>query len=63
MVVKQAAKFSAKPKGCHETAVKRTRKFLLGTSNEGLSCEPNLNKDLEAFVDTHFVDGFNTINA
>ena len=62
MAVYQAAKFSTNTKACHNAAVKRIGKHLLGTSNEGLTCEPNADEGLEVFVDADFAGGFNTTN-
>ena len=62
MTVQQAAKFYTNPKACHDAALKRIGKHLLGTIDEGLTCEPNLDKGLEAFVDADFTGAFNTTN-
>ena len=63
MSVHQVAKFSTNPKACHDTAVKRIGKHLLGTSYEGLMHEPNLEKCLEVFADADFAGGCNATNA
>ena len=36
---------------------------MLGTGNEELMREPNIDKGLEVFADTDFADGFNSPNA
>ena len=61
--VHQAAMFSKNAKSCHDAAVKRIGKFLLSTSDEGLTCELNIDKGLEVFVDADFAGVFNTSNA
>ena len=58
MAVHQAAKFSNCPKACHDAAVKRIGKCLLGTSEEGLICEPDVSKGLEIFADADFAGAF-----
>ena len=63
MTVHQVAKFSTNLKACHGTAVKIIGKRLLGTSDEGLEHEPNLDKVLEEFVDAGFAGGFNATKA
>ena len=63
MAVNQAAKFSANPKSCHDTAVKRTGKYSLGTSDEGLTHKPDNDENLEACADADFAGGFNLTNA
>ena len=63
MAVHQAAKFSTNPKACHDAAVKRIGEHFLGTSYEGLTHKPNVDKVFEAFVCAEFADGFNTTNA
>ena len=47
MTAHKEAKFSNDPKACHDKVVIRISKFLLGTSNESLTHEPNEDKSLE----------------
>ena len=58
MAVHQASKVSNRPKACHDTAVKRIGKHLLGTSEEDLIYEPDVSKGLEIFVDDDFAGAF-----
>ena len=62
-VVRQAAKFSNEPKACHDVAVKRIRKCLLGTSEEGLIHEPDSIKGMEMCADIDFAGHFEKNNA
>lgn len=63
MAVHQAAKFSNNPKACHDTAVKRIGKYLLGTEDKGLMYTPDKSKGLEIYVDADFAGGFDKSNA
>ena len=58
MAVHQATKFSNDPKLCHDVAAKRIGECLLGKSEEGLICETDPAKGMEACVDADFAGGF-----
>ena len=55
MAFHHVAKFSTNPKVCHDTAAKRIGKCFLGTRDEGLTHEPNLDEGLEVFVGADFL--------
>ena len=63
ITVRQASKFSNDPKACHDIDVKRIVKYLLGTSEEGLTRELDSTKGMEACTDADFAGGFDNKNA
>ncbi len=54
MATHQCARFNNDPKLCHERAVKRICKYLLGTMDKGLIFKPDTSRGLECFVDANF---------
>jgi len=58
MATHQCARFNANPKLCHERAVKRVCKYLLGTMNKGIIFQPDYSKCLECHVDADFAGGW-----
>mmetsp|Transcript_7788 Transcript_7788/g.16658 ORF Transcript_7788/g.16658 Transcript_7788/m.16658 type:complete len:228 (+) Transcript_7788:167-850(+) len=60
MATHQCARFNNDPKLCHERAVKRICKYLLGTMNKGLIFKPDLSKGLECYVDADFAGGWSS---
>ena len=60
MEVHQATKLSNCLKASHDS-VKRVRKHLLGTSEEVLTCVPDVNKGLEVFADADVGGGFDKL--
>ena len=52
--VHQAAWFSHRPMQCHEDAVKRIMRYLIGTKDEGLCFGSKTDFRLEAYVDADF---------
>ena len=60
MAVHQCARFNANPKLCHEKAIKRIARYLLGTMERGIRYSPDPNRGLECFVDADFAGGWNS---
>ena len=60
MAVHQCARFNANPKLCHEKAVKRIARYLLGTADKGLKYGPDPNRGLECYVDADFAGGWSS---
>ena len=60
MATHQCARFSANPKLCHEKAVKRICRYLLGTLNKGIIFRPDSTKGLECHVDADFAGGWSS---
>ena len=58
-VVHQCAQFSANPKLPHDQAVKSVLKYLKGTATQRLVMKPYLEKVIEFYVDSVFVEGCN----
>ena len=58
MATHQCARFNACPKLCHERAVKRICKYLLGTMDKGIIFRPDPTKGLECHVDADFAGGW-----
>ena len=56
--VSQAAQFLENPKRCHEPAVIKICKYLLGTMDDGMYMHPNGNS-FEVYVDADFAGGYN----
>ena len=52
--VHRAARFSHRPMQCHEVAVKRIIRYLIGTKDEGLCFGPKTDFRLEAYADADF---------
>jgi len=59
-MVHQCARFSADPKKCHETAVKRIARYLQGTEKQGMIFTPDKSRGMECYVDADFARGWNT---
>jgi hypothetical protein len=60
MAVHQCARFNANPKLCHEKAVKRIARYLLGTIDKGIKYSPDPNRGLECYVDADFAGGWSS---
>ena len=58
MATHQCARFNACPKLCHERAIKRICKYLLGTKDKGIIYKPDPTKGLECHVDADFAGGW-----
>jgi hypothetical protein len=58
MATHQCARFNANPKLCHERAVMRICKYLLGTMEKGIIHRPESIKGLECHVDADFAGGW-----
>ena len=56
----QCARFNGNPKLCHEKAVKRICKYLLGTIDKGIIYRPDSSLGLECHVDADFAGGWTT---
>ena len=63
MAVHQVAKFLNNPKACHDIAIKRIGKYILGTLNKSLIYRLNIQKGLEVFTDANFAGCFYKLNA
>jgi hypothetical protein len=63
--VNNCTRFSTKPLGIHEIALKRIIKYLLTTPTQGMVYCPDQTKGLECYVDTDFAGNFcpETLNA
>lgn len=57
MAVHQGARFNSNPKLCHEKAIKRIARYLLGTMDKGIRYSPDPNLGLECYVDADFAGG------
>ena len=57
MATHQCARFNNDPKLCHERAIKRICKYLLGTIDKGIIFEPDMTRGLECYVDADFTGG------
>ena len=57
--VHQCARFSHRPMKCHEDAVKRIVRYLIGTKEKGLLFAPRKDIVLEAFADADFAGLWN----
>ena len=60
MSVHQGARFNSNPKLCHEKAIKRIARYLLGTMDKGIRCSPDPNLGLECYVDADFAGGWSS---
>ncbi len=58
MATHQCTRFNNDPKLCHERAIKRICKYLLGTMDKGLIFKPDMSKGLECFVEADFAGGW-----
>ena len=58
MAVHQCARFNNDPKLCHERAIKRICKYLLGTMDKGIIFRPDHSRGLECHVDADFAGGW-----
>ncbi len=58
MAVHQCARFCNDPKLSHERAVKRIARYLLGTKDKGIICQPDPSRGLECIVDADFAGGW-----
>ena len=57
MAMHQCTRFNAKPKLCHERAVKCIYKYLMDTEDKGIIFKPDKPKGLECHVDADFAGG------
>ena len=60
MATHQCARFNNAPMLCHERAIKRICKYLLGTMDKGMIFRPDLTKGLECHVDADFAGGWSS---
>ena len=60
MATHQCARFNNDPKLCHERAIKRICKYLLGTMDKGIVFKPDITKGLECHVDADFAGGWSS---
>jgi len=60
MATHQCARFNAYPKLCHEKAIKRICRYLLGTKDKGIIFRPDPTKGLECHVDADFAGGWSS---
>ena len=60
MATHQCARFNAYPKLCHEKAIKRICRYLLGTKDNGIIFKPDSSKGLECYVDADFAGGWSS---
>ncbi len=58
----ECARFNNDPKLCHENALKRICKYVLGTMNKGSIFKQYILQGLECFVDTDFARGWDSGN-
>ena len=52
--VHQCARFTHSPRRCHELALKRIGRYLIGTKDKGLILDPSKDLDIDCFVDADF---------
>ena len=60
MATHQCARFNNNPMLCHERAIKRICKYLLGTMDKGMIYRPDLSRGLECHVDADFAGGWSS---
>ncbi len=60
MATHQCARFNANPKLCHERAIKRICKYLLGSRDKGIIFRPDPSKGLKFYADEDFSGGWTT---
>jgi hypothetical protein len=58
MPVHQTARFCNDPKLCHEQAITRIGRYLLGSRDKGIKYMVDLSKGLECYVDADFAGGW-----
>ena len=58
MATHQCARFCSNPKLSHERAVKRIARYLLDSSDKGITFLPDVSKGLDYFVDADFAGGW-----
>lgn len=58
-IVHQCARFTADPRMEHGAALKWLGRYLKGTRDKGLILKPNLNKQMEVYVDADFAGNWN----
>ena len=58
MATHQCARFNNAPMLCHERAIKRICKYLLGTMDKGMIFRPDMERGLECHVDADFAGGW-----
>ena len=56
--VYQTSRFCNNPIICHEKAVMRLGRYLLGTRKRGIIYRPDKSKGLECYVDADFAGGW-----
>jgi Reverse transcriptase (RNA-dependent DNA polymerase) len=56
--VHQCARFMSNPRLCHEKAVIRIARYLLGTQQKGIIMTPDDNESLVCFADADFAGGY-----
>ena len=61
--VHQCARFCQEPKLCHERAVRRIGRYLLGTKDRGIVYKHDKTKGIECFVDAGFAGGWSNADA
>ena len=52
--VHQCARFTPSPRRCHELALKRIGRYLIGTKDKGLILDPSKDLDVDCFIDADF---------
>ena len=57
--VHQCARFTHFPKRCHELALKRIGRYMVGTKDKGMILDPDKNLDIDCFVDSDFAGLWN----
>ena len=60
MATHQCARFNNAPMLCHERAIKRICKYLLGTMDKGMIFRPDMARGLECHVDADFAGGWSS---
>jgi len=60
MATHQCARFNNAPMLCHERAIKRICKYLLGTMDKGMIFRPDMERGLECHVDADFAGGWSS---
>ena len=63
MATHQCVRFNDNPKLCHERAIKRICKYLLGTMDKGIIFQPDHSKGLKCHVDADFAGGWTNGNS
>ena len=60
--VHRCARFDSSPKQQHGEAVKWLGRYLLATKNKGTILRPQLDKDLEVYVDADFAGNYDIMD-